>query len=71
MLQIFKKEFVFELLEEVSHVDEEHVCDDAKETEKNCCYTKDDAIYFKRNKKEEFVFDLIDGQQRFTTLSIN
>ena len=35
MLQIFKKEFVFELLEEVSHVDEEHVCDDCKETEEN------------------------------------
>jgi len=31
MLQIFKKEYVFELLEEVSHIDEEHVCDDCQE----------------------------------------
>lgn len=30
----------------------------AKEVEDNCCYIKNDAIYFKRNKKEEHIIDL-------------
>lgn len=29
-----------------------------KETENNCCYVKNDAIYYKRNKIEEFIIDL-------------
>jgi len=32
----------------------------AKEFEDNCCYVKNDAIYFKRNKKEEHIIDLKD-----------
>lgn len=32
----------------------------AKEVEDNCCYVKNDAIYFKRNKKEEHIIDLKD-----------
>lgn len=30
----------------------------AKEVEDNCCYVKEDAIYFKRNKKEERVLGI-------------
>lgn len=30
----------------------------AKEVEDNCCYVKNDAIYFKRNQKEEHIIDL-------------
>lgn len=32
----------------------------AKETDNNCCYVKNDAIYFKRNKNEERIIDLKD-----------
>lgn len=32
----------------------------ARETENNCCYIKNDAIYFKRNNKEEIIMDLKD-----------
>lgn len=32
----------------------------AKEVEDNCCYVKDNAIYFKRNKKEERIIELKD-----------
>lgn len=32
----------------------------AKEQEDNCCYVKNDAIYFKRNKKEEHIIDIKD-----------
>lgn len=32
----------------------------AKEVEDNCCYVKNDAIYFKRNKKEEHIIELKD-----------
>lgn len=31
-----------------------------KEVDDNCCYIKNDAIYFKRNKKEEKIIDLKD-----------
>lgn len=30
----------------------------ARETDDNCCYVKNDAIYFKRNKKEERIIDI-------------
>lgn len=33
-----------------------------KETEDNCCYEKNGAIYFKRKKKEEHIIDLKDCQ---------
>lgn len=32
----------------------------AKETEDNCCYVKNEAIYFKRKKAEEHIIDLKD-----------
>lgn len=32
----------------------------AKEVDDNCCYVKDDSIYFKRNKKEEKIIDIKD-----------
>lgn len=32
----------------------------AKEVEDNCCYIKNDAIYFKRNQKEEHIIDIKD-----------
>lgn len=32
----------------------------AKEVEDNCCYIKNDAIYFKENKKEERIIDIKD-----------
>jgi len=32
----------------------------ASEVEDNCCYVKNNAIYFKRNKKEEHIIDLKD-----------
>lgn len=32
----------------------------AKEVEDNCCYVKNDSIYFKRNKKEEKIIDISD-----------
>lgn len=32
----------------------------AKEVEDNCCYVKNEAIYFKRNKTEEHIIDLKD-----------
>lgn len=32
----------------------------AKEQDDNCCYVKNDAIYFKRNKEEEHIIDIKD-----------
>ncbi|MFA7659251.1 MAG: UDP-N-acetylmuramoyl-L-alanine--D-glutamate ligase [Candidatus Gastranaerophilaceae bacterium] len=32
----------------------------AKEVDDNCCYVKNDGIYFKRNKKEEHIIDVKD-----------
>lgn len=32
----------------------------AKEVEDNCCYIKNEAIYFRRNKKEEHIIDIKD-----------
>lgn len=32
----------------------------AKETENNCCYLKDNAVYYKRNQNEERIIDLKD-----------
>lgn len=48
------------LLEFSKGVDLSEVFLFAKETEDNCCFVKNDAIYFKRKKIEEYIIDLKD-----------